>query len=210
MVHNFKDITGQRFGKLTVSHRADNRYSGQAFWACICDCGAATETNTARLISGRTKSCGCIGRNAAYRHGMHNTTEYRIWQQAKERCHNPRKASFQRYGARGVFMIDRWRNDFVEFYTDMGRRPSLNHSLDRIDNEGPYSPENCRWATNEVQYRNRRQTVWIEFQGETLCAKDWCRRYGLDEATFAARLKRKWPLEKALLTPVKKQKGKNC
>lgn len=208
--HNAIDLTGMRFSRLEVMSRAGTKYNTQVFWHCVCDCGKSVLTNTASLRSGHTKSCGCLSRDRVTKHGMHKSSEYLIWQQAKERCHNPNKASYQRYGARGIYMVDEWRDDFQRFLADMGTRPSKEHTLERVDNDGPYAPWNCTWATKDVQYRNRRQTVWIEFQGERLCRKDWCRRYGLDEATFAARLSRGWDLERALTTPPKKQRGKNC
>lgn len=207
--HNFKDLTGERFDRLVVTRKAGKVYGTQVLWECACSCGATVKTTTQRLKSGHTKSCGCLSKDRATKHGMHNTSEYRIWQQAKERCHNPKKTSYARYGGRGIFMVPEWRADFQRFFRDMGPRPSTEHTLERVDNDGPYAPWNCVWATKETQYRNRRQNVWLEFGGETLCQKDWCRRYNLDEATFAARLKRGWTLERALTTPAQKQRGRN-
>ena len=208
--HNFVDLTGKRFARLVVLSELEKRYGGQVFWACLCDCGKQVSVNTERLRSGKTKSCGCFSVDRVTKHGLHKSSEYIIWQQAKERCHNPKKASYQRYGARGIHVVDEWRYDFQKFLADMGKRPSKDYTLERVDNNGPYAPWNCIWATKDVQYRNRRQTVWIEFQGERLCRKDWCQRYGLDEATFAARLSRGWDMERALTTPPQKQRGKNC
>jgi len=120
----------------------------------------------------------------------------------KERCYNPRKAAYQRYGARGITVCPQWlgADGFVRFLADMGPAPD-GYSLDRIDNDKGYAPENCRWTDNFTQYRNRRQTVWLTYNGRTQCRKDWAREYGVDEATLAQRLSRGWELEKALTTP---------
>lgn len=119
----------------------------------------------------------------------------------KDRCYRAGTSKYGRYGGRGIRVCDAWWESFAAFYRDMGPRPSKDYTLDRIDNDGDYGPDNCRWTTADVQYRNRRQTKWIEFNDERLCQKDWCRRYDLDEATFTARLKRGWSLDRALTTP---------
>lgn len=204
------DLIGQKFNRLTVLARLENNKNHNRRWECQCDCGKKTAVISAQLISGHTKSCGCFGREQITKHGMHKSSEYVIWAQMIERCHNKNCGDkYDRYGGRGIQVCDRWRKGFVNFYADMGPRPSLEHTIDRKDNNGPYSPENCKWETWHNQYRNRRQTVWIEFQGETLCQKDWARRYGLDDATFIARLKRGWSLERALTEPAKIQRGRN-
>lgn len=209
--YNGAELAGQKFGRLTVLSRAENNKHGNRRWSCRCDCGEATLTTSAKLLSGHTASCGCITTERITKHGMHKSTEYGIWAQMIDRCYNANAGGkYDRYGGRGIQVCDRWREGFANFYADMGPRPSLEHTIDRRDNAGPYSPENCEWATWHEQYRNRRQTVWIEFQGEKLCQKDWCRRYGLDEATFAARLKRGWTLERALTEPAAVQRGKNA
>lgn len=209
--HNGADLIGQKFGRLTVLARAENNKHGNRRWDCLCECGAKATPTSAKLLSGHTRSCGCYGLERITKHGMHKSSEYTIWAQMVERCYNPNSGGkYDRYGGRGIRVCDRWRESFVNFYADMGPRPSTGHTIDRKDNNGPYSPDNCKWETWHHQYRNRRQTVWVEFRGETLCQKDWCRRYNLDEATFAARLKRGWPLERALTEPAAIQRGKNA
>ena len=198
--HNFVDLTGQTFHRLTVVRRDTNRYGGQAFWVCKCQCGTDVFVNTASLRSGHTKSCGCHAADTARRHGMYKRPEYLVWQQMKERCYNPRKASYARYGAVGITVCARWRRSFEAFYTDMGNRPT-GYTLERIDNARGYSPKNCRWASWHDQYRNREQNVWIEYDGRTQCRKDWAREFGIDEATLSQRLARGWDIHTALRAP---------
>jgi len=208
--HNGAELVGQTFNRLTVLARSENDKHGNRRWECKCECGEVTHVLSRQLFSGHTKSCGCFNRDQTTKHGLHKSSEYGIWAQMIDRCYNPNKGGgYDRYGGRGITVCDRWRNSFSDFYADMGPRPSMQHTIDREDNNGPYSPENCKWATWHEQYRNRRQTVWIEFNGEKLCQKDWCRRYNIDDATFTARIKRGWPLERALTEPAKLQRGRN-
>jgi len=149
------NLIGQRFGRLVAL-----AYVGVSRWNCQCDCGAEKIVETHALHSGRTRSCGClriemlVGRNAT--HGKAHVPEYKAWAGMIQRCYNPRQTAYQWYGARGVTVCDRWRTSFAEFLTDMGSRPSPAHSLDRIDNNGNYEPDNCRWATPRLQWENKR------------------------------------------------------
>jgi hypothetical protein len=127
--------------------------------------------------------------------------EYVPWKQMLQRCTNPRNHLYPRYGGRGIKVHWSWY-DFDCFLLDMGGRPSMDHSLERTDNGGDYVPENCRWATAAEQAKNRRDTRRIEYLGETLCLKDWARRYGIGYTTLLHRLKLGLSMESALTTPV--------
>lgn len=133
-------------------------------------------------------------------HGRSRTPEYRVWQQLRQRCLNPRAKSFDNYGGRGVTVCDRWNESFQAFIDDMGARPSPYHSIDRIDNDGPYEPKNCRWAEMRVQLRNRRTNSMLTFLGRTQTVTDWAAELGIAAPTLDARLQRGWSLEKALST----------
>lgn len=158
---------GTKFGKLTAIAEAapkirKDRGSTSRRMLCICECGKERIVAVADLRSGNTNSCGC-SRRRARTHGMSisvdrggkATTEYQIWNGMRGRCELPKHASYKYYGARGVKVCDRW-SSFESFYADMGPRPSKKHSLDRVDNNGDYTPENCRWATGKEQFANQR------------------------------------------------------
>lgn len=168
--HNFRDLTGLRFGNLTVLV-LDGKRKNRSFWRCRCDCGGEAVTTSYDLNSGRTRSCGClvslavIQRNkASTTHGENNRTsaEYRAWCGMKRRCNNPKHPKYSIYGGRGIRVCDRWlhgdvgRSGFECFVADMGRRPPGKTSLDRFPNgDGNYEPENCRWADAVQQNNNR-------------------------------------------------------
>jgi hypothetical protein len=154
------DITGQTFGQLTVTGRAENRRGGEARWHCTCDCGGSTTTTGSNLRRGRTTSCGCavarFNRQARTTHGGRGTPEYEIWCSMIKRCENPNHHAYDRYGGRGIRVCPEWRSDFAAFLRDVGRRPRPELSLDRIDNNGNYEAGNVRWATAKEQAANRR------------------------------------------------------
>jgi len=163
------EMAGQKFGRLTVVRRSGTSRK-KAVWHCECDCGQSMETKGTYLRAGITKSCGCLQRELlSERRTKHGATrknshwpEYGIWFTMINRCYRPEADSYKYYGARGIYVCDRWRDGegclsgFECFIADMGRRPHANLSIDRINNDGPYAPGNCRWATGAVQRLNQR------------------------------------------------------
>jgi hypothetical protein len=179
------DLTGQRFGRLTVKADLGTRKTSAQFvryWACDCDCGQTVEVRTGGLRSGATKSCGCLHKEimsqSHYRHGMIRSTEYRIWNNIKNRCGNPNVPAYPRYGGRGITICDRWKDDFSAFLSDMGPRPSTGHSIDRINNDGNYEPGNCRWATAKEQGNNSRHNRIVSVRGEEMTLSQAVERFG--------------------------------
>lgn len=129
--------------------------------------------------------------------------EYISWLAILARCTNPNNPNFQRYGARGISVCERWRNNFESFLEDMGTRPSRNHSVERIDNSGNYDPANCKWATAKEQANNRRSSRFVDLHGERKTLSEWCQLKGLGRSTVSQRLRYGWTVEKALLTPLR-------
>lgn len=200
--HNFKDLTGQRFGRWTVISRAQSTPAGGARWLCRCECGTDRIISSGCLRNGHTKSCGCLNseitsaRNRT--HGLSKDSAYQSWGSMIKRCLNPNCKAFGDYGGRGITVCERWLK-FENFYADMGPRPSDKHELDRFpNNDGNYEPGNCRWATVAEQARNRRSNRLLTFRGETLTLTEWSERTGIDRGAITARLKRGWSIERTL------------
>lgn len=195
------NLTGQRFGRLVTIERAGLTRTHQLLWRCRCDCGELRNVVSASLRLGRTRSCGCLNREAvasrSRTHGGSSRPEYFIWTRAKDRFFRPSHNRYKDYGGRGITMCDWWRDSFANFFQDMGPRPSSDLTLDRIDNDGPYAPDNCRWSTRAEQRRNSRYLRWIEFRGTRMICADWAAQLGLDPSSLRERL-RTWPIERAL------------
>lgn len=176
--------------------------------ACV-QCGATFTTRLCDIAKGYGKYCGrsCSheGRvqHGAARHDHRTTTEYRIWTGIKTRCLNTADHNYQRYGAQGIAICDRWANSFAAFLADVGPRPSLDHSIDRIDGKGNYEPGNCRWATRDEQGRNRRNNTLLTANGETRCLAEWAEVTGVGRSTIMRRLKLGWSVERAVLAPLR-------
>jgi hypothetical protein len=149
----FKDITGQRFGRLLALEpvpRNKSQSNGNRHWRCLCDCGKTAIVGGDVLGRGRTKSCGCLRR----KHGLWGSRIYMVWQSMMQRCYNPNNHAYKDYGGRGIEVCKRW-HEVTGFFSYVGNAPR-GKSLDRIDNDGNYEPDNVRWATTKQQARNRR------------------------------------------------------
>ena len=196
----FVDITGENFGRLTASHVAGRNKHNQLLWHCTCECGNETVVLGFLLRQGQTQSCGCLQRETIAQvnlsHGMARKPIYRIWWSMMQRCYDKNGHAYDRYGGRGVSVCERWQ-DFTNFYADMGDRPE-GMSLERIDNDGDYSPENVIWADAKTQARNRRSTVYLEHNGERKSMAEWAEETGVKIGTLWMRIKRGMSVEDAL------------
>ena len=205
-----KDLTGQRFGRLIVLSLAPRRVTSsgatRTMWNVRCDCGGEKAVEAASLRSANTRSCGCLEiENRSTSNTVHgaarqgrNTPEYKAWLQMRQRCYQPTAVRYARYGGRGIKVCDRWRNDFAAFLADIGAKPSPKHSVDRIDSNADYTPENCRWATAKEQARNKSTTKFLTLNGETRCMVEWAERLGWTYSTLLHRVQNGWSDERAL------------
>lgn len=199
----FHDITGLKFGRLTAMTFVGSR-GGFTYWACVCECGNTKEVRANNLKTGRVRSCGCLFKEGNHTtHKMRDFPEYPVWASMVKRCSNPKEPAYRDYGARGITVSDQWLH-FENFIADMGRRPSKEHTLERLDNRSGYAPENCVWATRMEQARNKRNNLNIEMNGRTQCLAAWCEELDLYYDTVHARLYASgWSPEKALMTPTR-------
>ena len=177
----YKDITGQRFGRLVATEYLGSDTMGKVLWRSVCDCGGEKVARAENLTSGSTQSCGCLAleqrRNAAQKqvHAMSKTAkprEHDAWAGMIRRCYDQKHPSFVRYGAVGIGVCDKWRGDFAAFHADMGDCP-LGYTLERISNSQGYAPNNCRWASRKEQANNRRSNRLLTHAGITLNISQW-------------------------------------
>lgn len=202
------DLALRVFGRLTATNQAEKRGRNRMYWLCRCSCGREKWVIADALKSGATKSCGCLNdevrrslvHGESARDGGAASPTYNSWHSMKQRCTNPSDDRFSQYGGRGITVCERWMK-FDNFLADMGEKPPR-MSIDRIDNNGNYQPDNCRWANAAVQSRNTSRNRFFTFQGETLCLDDWSRKLNIPHTTLHTRL-RKWPVERALTEPVR-------
>jgi hypothetical protein len=200
------DMRGLRFAQLTVKRLVGKDGRGAYVWECLCDCGRVSNVRGYLLRTGRTKSCGCLRKKSGDRtrtHGMSGTTTYNVWRGMIQRCQDPARKDYYRYGGAGVTVCERWQS-FNNFLADMGERPE-GLTLDRIDNAKGYSPDNCRWATPTEQVRNSSAVKPITIGGHTQIQSEWLAQSGVNTGTLWRRLARGWPLERALTTPPDKR-----
>ena len=197
------DLTGQKFGRLTAISPAANR-GKHTYWNCLCSCGAHVTVDTQSLRSGHTKSCGCLNRDIVRKrkttHDLSNTRLFRIWASIIRRCTCKTDQAYKYYGGRGVCICNKWLPDFKAFYDwSISNGYKDNLTIDRINVNGHYCPENCRWISQTLQSKNRRCVSF--FEGQTI--PDYCKAHKISKWMVYARLKRGWPLEQALKTPTR-------
>lgn len=202
MMGKIIDRSGQQFGRLKAIKLSGMNNNGSAKWLCVCSCGNTVTVTGSQLGNGSIRSCGCLRNEIAISIGKKNTTHgksgtlvYRSWCKMLSRCRNKNYAHFKHYGGRGISVCKRWEI-FENFYKDMGD-PINGYSLDRIDNNGNYEPENCRWATKSEQTRNTRSNRWLEADGKRMVLQEWADLLGVCRSTIYRRLKN-YPIAIAL------------
>lgn len=208
------ELSGKRFGRLTVlgySHNCD----GFTYWNCLCDCGNEVVVRGVRLTHGTTQSCGCLlrditaAKNRERADGRYRDERlYRIYYGIKTRCYNSKEPGYERYGGRGISMCDEWKDDFWKFQEwalSSGYRPDL--TIDRVNNDGEYSPQNCRWANVKQQSNNRSSNVILNCGGTQKTVAEWSEIVGIGKNIIYQRLRDGWSVEDALSIPVGLYKG---
>ena len=208
-----KDLSGHRFGRLSPIKRvkALPPPSRSMVWYCQCDCGNRCLVPTSSLTSGNTRSCGCLRLELITRHGLAAHPLRRTWAAMISRCHDPEHPQFSHYGGRGIQVCDEWQGEagLARFLSDMGERPP-GLTIDRIDNDGPYTKDNCRWATYTTQLRNRRFNHLITHNGKTACISEWAETLGISHSSLSWRLMHSgMPLDKALSPGPQRSKGEH-
>jgi|SRR6185312_12463818 len=192
-----KDLTGQKFGRWVVV-RFSHAKGNAAYWWCRCECEAHTEKSVfgGDLKRGESTSCGCLSREEraarSTKHSLSRHPAYRSWIYMRNRCNNPNYDGYGIYGGRGISVCERWNTSFEAFWEDMGPTWAPGLSIDRINYNDNYSPENCRWVTAKEQARNRRTETIIETPAGPMCVTEAAELYGLSRQTLFSRLRYKW------------------
>lgn len=215
----FYDLTGMSVGQLTVISHVGYNAHRKSLWKCRCNCGLETIIVGGNLVSGNSKSCGCesrkksrdraIARNYKHGHAVASLSpEYRAFAGMHARCKYPSVSSYPDYGGRGIKVCKRW-SGFKNFLKDMGLKPSPNYTLERKNPNGDYKPSNCRWATKEEQQWNRRNTRWVQFEGQKVAMVILCKRFNISDDVVRGRLDDGWNIERALTERVRKMTRPN-
>jgi hypothetical protein len=200
------DITGKKFGRLTVIEQGDSNGRKGVYWNCICECGNKCTVHARALVSGHTKSCGCYNLDRISQprtHGLSHTNEHAIWKAMRQRCYNKKASNYYRYGGRGITICQEWGNfeNFYKWCSESGYKNGM--TIDRIDNNDNYSPQNCRWADKITQGNNKSNNKKILYRGEMLSLSQMGRIKGIDRRTIAYRVNRGWDAEQIVNTPAK-------
>ena len=201
------DLTGKKFGRLTVLKQSGTKHK-ECVWECMCDCGNKTNVISSNLRKGHTKSCGCLNtertKQANTKHGLYGTKIHSTYYNMKNRCYNPNYYLYKHYGGKGITVCDEWlgENGLSNFYNwSLKNGYADDKSIDRIDNEKGYCPENCRWTTMKQQQNNRTNNRIITVNGNSHTMKEWSEITGIGYGTIQSRINRGWSPEDAVLTP---------
>ena len=218
MMGKVKDMTNQKFGRLTVIRRDLTKPNHDAWWICECDCGNIISTTGSRLRDGSCQSCGCLQKELLAErnktHGETKTRLYNLWSKIKLRCYNKKSKDYDNYGGRGILMCSEWKKDFMSFKEwalSNGYDENASYggcTIDRIDVNGNYEPNNCRFTTIKEQSRNTRFNRRYEYQGKSLCTEELAEIAGISGATLRYRLNVGYTLEEAMFTKLHKNKGR--
>lgn len=204
-------LIGKKFNRLTVVGLEMGKWQMELI--CICICGNKRRVSHSSLKSGKTGSCGCLSREMtsqrSIKHGQCNkTSEYKSWINMKERCTNINCKDYESYGGAGITYCERW-DSFINFFEDMGKKPSKQHSLDRFPNQkGNYEPNNCRWATPKEQARNVKTNVILNIDGISKCVIEWTNGDKKKAKIVYQRLKKGWTPKDAVFAPIQKTRRK--
>lgn len=207
---NIVDLTGERFGRLTVMSLSDKRSGRKTYYDCLCDCGNK-KTIRSDVLKSQTRSCGCLRNEQAkvnlvknHKHKGSQTELHYRWLHMKGRCYNPNNEKFHRYGGRGISVCEEWKEDYEAFRDwAYGNGYKKGLSIERVDVDGNYSPENCTWIPVERQSNNRGSTIWIEYQGDRLSLMEWSKKLGINYGTLNSRYRRSGMRPPELFSPVK-------
>jgi hypothetical protein len=198
---------GRKYGQVTVLAFLKREHRTR-FYKCRCDCGVEWVVRINNLVYGGTVSCGCYIRaklKAKIKHGQNRrgqaTQEYNTWAGMIKRCYNPKEKGYHNYGGRGIRVCRRWKTSFLRFFEDVGKRPEGKYTLERRNNNGNYTPQNCYWGTRREQNNNRRNSLRVMYEGELLPLTYVAERTGVDYGLLRRRIRDGWPVNEALATP---------
>lgn len=209
--NSFDNLTGRSFGRLKVLGLSPKRSGRKSYWVCECVCGNKKVVRSDSLKDGKVKSCGCLKKEQdeinldRTTHAKSKTPLHSKWLKIKERCYNPNAKAFEFYGKRGIAMCEEWKNNFESFEKwalDNGYSSGL--TIERLDNNKGYNPDNCKWIPFEEQANNRRSTIWVEWNGKTQNLTQWADELGINRGTLSSRYNRENLRPPELFKPVKK------
>ena len=203
MANQLEDLTGRLFGRLTAIRRAPNDKNRNTRWECQCSCGSKRNVQAGALKAGIVVSCGCLKAERLRTFGLSKHPLWWTYKNMLRRCYNKHDPAFHRYGGRGIYVCQRWINSPQSFFDDMGPKPA-GSQIERINNDGPYSTENCRWDTPLQQSNNRRSNRFITYAGKKQTVMQWSRETGINRRTIEQRLNKGLPMSE-VLNPVKRR-----